>query len=136
MKPQETVPLLTTLTPAALMAPPVVVGVLIGVGLLWLLSERNNADQSHADDEMSPRFVPDESTPRPAKLSTMSKRIAREDVAEVLAYGSRPFTRKEAVAALEALGFRKTAAYKALSPSSKFSSLIGFTPDGLIEWKG
>jgi hypothetical protein len=51
-------------------------------------------------------------------------------------YGERPFTRKEGVAALEAIGFRKTAAYKALAEDGRFASFIEFTPDGLIEWKG
>jgi len=36
----------------------------------------------------------------------------------------------------EALGFRKTAAYKAMATDGKFGSLIEVTPDGLKEWKG
>ena len=50
--------------------------------------------------------------------------MRREDLAEALAYGARRLTRKEAVAALEALGLGKTSAYKALSPAGKFGSLI------------
>ena len=64
------------------------------------------------------------------------KKVTRDDLAEALAYGAKPLTRKEAVAALETLGFRKTSAYKALSPEGKFGSLIEFTPDGLVEWRG
>ena len=39
----------------------------------------------------------------------------------------------EAVLALQARGFGKTAAYKALSAQSKFGDLIENTPDGLVE---
>jgi outer membrane biosynthesis protein TonB len=66
--------------------------------------------------------------------SATVKRLTFEYLAEALAYGSRPFTRKEAVSALESLGFRKTAAYKALSKDGKFSDMIAYTPDGLIQW--
>jgi hypothetical protein len=34
------------------------------------------------------------------------------------------------------MGFRKTAAYKALTLDGKLGDLIEVTPDGLIEWKG
>jgi hypothetical protein len=142
MKAQETAPLLTRIAPAALAAPPVVIfGVLVGVGLLWLLSVQDKADKAIADAE---KPLPDlsglaESEPDAPPLSTptlAAKRVTREDLAEALAYGERAFTRKEAVVALEALGFRKTSAYKAVSPNGKFASLIEFTPDDLIEWKG
>ena len=65
-----------------------------------------------------------------------AKRIRREDLAEALAYGARSLTRQEAVTALQALGFGKTAAYKALSPDGRFAEFIEVAPDGLIEWKG
>lgn len=65
-----------------------------------------------------------------------SKRIRREDVAEALAYGARSMTRQDAVAALQALGFGKTAAYKALSPDARFAEFLEVAPDGLMEWKG
>jgi hypothetical protein len=52
-----------------------------------------------------------------ANVRPERKRIRREDVAEALAYGVRGVPRGEAVAALRALGFHKTAAYKALSAS-------------------
>ena len=72
----------------------------------------------------------------PPRPTAKAKRVTREDLAEALGYGSRSFTGKEAVTALEALGFGKTAAYKALAPGGKFGSLIEFYPDGLIEWLG
>jgi len=57
-------------------------------------------------------------------------------VAEALEYGEHAMTRTEAVAALQELGFQKTAAYKALSQEGRFAELLEHTPDGLIEWKG
>ena len=53
-----------------------------------------------------------------------------------LSSGARLLTRKEAVPALQALGFRKAAASNALAPGGKFGTLIEFYPDGLIEWLG
>jgi len=64
------------------------------------------------------------------------KRIKREDIAAALAYGARSVPRGEAVAALQALGFHKTAAYRALSANGRFAEFIEIAPDGLIEWKG
>jgi hypothetical protein len=166
MKPQNTIPLLTTMAPAALAVPPIAVLAALGVGLYWLLS---------SDDEPKPKFqntqtpspLPIIPHPKPALViapkenaapvlplpvpvlaepalvpspvpvsSATARRVTREDLAEALAYGERAFTRKEAVAAIEVLGFRKTAAYKALSAEGKFGSLIEFTPDGLMAWRG
>jgi len=120
--------------------------VAIGAGLHWLLSDDDKTEQKPADVvapptkpssalaelnmSAAPAFVP-RATP-----SATSKRVTREDLAEALAYGERSFTKKEAVAALESLGFRKTAAYKALSPDGKFVDLMEITTGGLIEWKG
>lgn len=130
MKPQETVPLLSTLAPAAVIAPPVViVGAVVGLGLLWLLSREEEAETPTAPDNR-------QSPPPESKPALPVKKVTREDLAEALAYGARRFTRKEAVEALQTLGFRKSSAYKALSPDGKFGSLIAFTPDGLIEWNG
>lgn len=73
----------------------------------------------------------------PARPPTPASRlIMREDGAEALEYGARAMTRTEAVTALQALGFQKTAAYKALSPEGRFGELLEHTLDGLIEWKG
>jgi len=103
MKPQEAAPLLTTLAPLAAVAPPALIfGAIIGVGL-WLLS-RNEDKDAEAEG------MRDEYTPPAIKPATKARRVMREDMAEALAYDAKGFTRKEAVAALEALGFRKTAA--------------------------
>ncbi len=77
-----------------------------------------------------------EDAPPPHRTGNTPKRIAREDLAEALACGEWAYTRQEAVAALETRGFRKTAAYKALSPDGKLAGLLGFTPNGLIAWNG
>ncbi len=86
-------------------------------------------------EENPPREIKTSAPDAPA-FTQLNPKIAREDLAEALEYGARMFSRKEAVNALQDLGFRKTAAYKALSANSKFGSLLEFTPDGLIEWKG
>jgi len=62
--------------------------------------------------------------------------VRREDIAEVLEYGARAMTRQEAVAALQRLGFGKTAAYRALSDSSRFADLVETNANGLLQWKG
>ncbi|HEY9172378.1 MAG TPA: hypothetical protein VI136_08860 [Verrucomicrobiae bacterium] len=160
MKPQDTVPALAAFAPIATIAPPLIVGGLLGLGLLWLLSSDKGDDAQPrlvetpppdgpteppdtAAAESSPEVPPVSVTPEPTEdhaeakpKPPTAKRVTREDLAEALAYGERQFTRKEVVAALEALGFRKTAAYKALSPDGKFGSLIEYTPDGLIGWNG
>jgi hypothetical protein len=45
-------------------------------------------------------------------------------------------TRGEAVAALQLLGFGKTAAYEALSADGRFAFLLQIAPDGMITWNG
>jgi len=127
MKPQETVSVVTTLAPAVMLAPPILIaGAIVGIGLLWLLAEEKEPPQPKTDEDI----------PLVSRTARVAKRITREDVAEALAYGERAFNRKEAVAALESLGFRKTAAYKALAEGGKFASMIEFAPDGQIEWRG
>lgn len=156
MKPQQTARLLATVAPAAAAAPLLALAGL-GAGLLWLLFREKKPEQNPADTEtqspkpgnvgepkvsappvsapISPVSAVPMPRPAPARLQTV-KRVTREDLAEALAYGARKFTRKEAVEELETLGFRKTAAYKALSADGKFAALIEFTSDGLIEWNG
>jgi len=94
-------------------------------------------------DETKKLIPPTPKEVRPVRLllaSTLPKspmrRIMRDDVAEALAYGARPIPRSDAVAALQALGFQKTAAYKALSEDGRFGELIEHSQDGLVEWKG
>ncbi len=128
MKTQDSARLLTTIAPVAIAVPPLaILATVLSVGLLWLLSdEERKPTQKRAMDEDSPP------APKPA-AKAQARKVTREDLAEALAYGGRPFTRKEAVEALEALGFRKTAAYKAMAADGKFASMLAFSPDGVVE---
>jgi hypothetical protein len=56
-------------------------------------------------------------------------------MAIVFKHGALALTRKEAVAALKSLGFRKSMAYEALSPDGRFSTCLRFAPNGMITWK-
>jgi hypothetical protein len=148
MKPNQAAPLIAAAAPVALAAPPVLILAALGLGLLWLFSSEKKTEAAPAKPVQlpPPKLVVDlaptpEASPSktgaPAPAPRLaSKRVTREDLAEALAYGERQFTRKEAVKALEALGFRKTCAYRALSETSKFASLMEFSSDGLVEWKG
>ena len=143
MKPQDSVRLATAIGPAAMISPPLaILAALVGVGVLWLLSEDNPKDKPQekalVETPVNPESILDEDAPpvsRPA-LKSQVRKVMREDLAEALDYGARVVTRREAVEALEALGFGKTAAYKALAEDGKFSSLLTFLPDGHIEWNG
>jgi hypothetical protein len=61
--------------------------------------------------------------------------IMREDIADAFQHGARSLTRTAAVAALNKLGFGKTAAYEALLEDGRFSAWLKFAPDGMISWK-
>ena len=151
MNPKNAVPLVAAAAPVALAMPPVLILAALGLGALWLLSREDKAAPQLAPAAMPPAKpanapeskpgplrAPAQGVPLPLparKPSAQVRRITREDLAEALAYGERQFTRKEAVAALEALGFRKSSAYKAFSEEGKFANLLGFTPDGLIDWR-
>jgi len=50
-------------------------------------------------------------------------------------HGTRALTRTEAVSALKALGFGKTAAYKALSMDGSFAPWLQFASNGIITLK-
>ncbi len=141
MNPKQSLPLLATLAPAAVAAPPLLIGVAIALGLIWLFSKDEEPATPPATPEKptpTPSIQAASDTPPPPTYQprAASRRVMREDVAEALEYGGRALTRAEAVAALQALGFQKTAAYKALSPDGRFSELLEHTLDGLIEWKG
>ncbi len=132
MKTQDSARILTGLAPVAMALPPIAVGALVGLGLLWFLSDKQEKpEQEHTSDSVESAQPP----PR-AHAGTTTRKVTREDLAEALAYGEKAFTRKAAVEALETLGFRKTAAYKALATDGKFASMLIFSPDGLIEWNG
>lgn len=144
MNAKQTIPALAKVAPViATAGPPALIGVGVGLVLLWLLSDDKKEETSQAL-EPTPEVLPpiaDVVIPSaPATASTPSarvaKRIRREDIAEALEYGSRSVPRIEAVVKLQTLGFHKTAAYKALSPSGRFAEFIEIAPDGLIEWKG
>ena len=110
--------------------------------ILWLLSRSNTpaaaeTPQPAPDVPLPTAIAATASAPAPLSNSpARAKRVRREDLAEALAYGARSLTRQEAVTALQARGFGKTAAYKALSPDGRFADFLTQTPDGLIEWNG
>ena len=135
MNAKETVPILARLAPAlAVAGPPALIGLAVGLGLIWLFSDNAEKPKPQAAPEAP---APDAPPPPVAKLPLRpARRVKREDLAEALEYGARSMARTEAVAALQALGFGKTAAYKAFSPDGRFSKFIEITPDGLIEWRG
>lgn len=140
MKPNQTAPLLVTLAPALAAAPPLLIGTAIALGIYWLLFEKEDAPAPQQTDKPLPvpstEDEPDAPPRLAAPLKAPMRRVMREDLAEALEYGAHALTRQEAVAALQALGFQKTAAYKALSPDGKFAELLEHTSDGLVEWKG
>ena len=134
MKPQQTVPVIASAAPILAAAPPILIVAAIGLGLYWLFS--NGGKRENTPEAVNLSTDKGTSSAAVAGNASAPKRITREDVADALAYGAKRLTRKEAVVALEALGFRKTSAYKALAEDGKLASLIEFASDGLIEWKG
>lgn len=137
MKLNQTVPLISL----AAVAPPLAIGAAIGLGLIWLLSKDEQVARDLAPLGAAPAPVPatNIATVAPSSAVTSrspSRRVTREDLAEALEYGTRSMLLGEAVAALQALGFGKTAAYKALSVEGKFCELLEHTQDGLVEWVG
>lgn len=144
MNPNVSIPVLARLAPAlAAAGPPALIGAAIGLGLLWLLSRDKEQPKPAPIPEAppTPALPPVDAPltapqPPPPVTAPRAKRVRREDLAEALDYGSRAVTRQEAVVALQALGFGKTAAYKALSPDGRFAEFLKIAPDGLIEWIG
>jgi len=149
MNPKETIPVLAKLAPVlATAGPPALIGVGVGLVLLWLFSDDKKEETPQTpmleppppktDDVKllpAPTMPPEVQAAAPLPKAA-SRRITREDIAGALEYGARSIPRGEAVAALQALGFHKTAAYRALSTSGRFAEFIEIAPDGLIEWKG
>lgn len=138
MKPNQTVPLAVSLAP--MLAPPVLIGAAIGLGLVWLFSEKKTSPPPTTIERSAPVTPASGETSAQTmvelKPKAANRRVTREDVAEALSYGGRAVPRSEAVAALQALGFKKTAAYNALLPNGRFSELLEHNSDGLIEWIG
>jgi hypothetical protein len=140
MKPNQTVPLLASFSSLGTAAPPLLIVAAIAGGLVWLFSgkaESGKQKQSEAPQPIAPTAKMSERSPGHIDtLKTLRRQVTRDDLAQALAYGARSMTRQEAVAALQALGFKKTAAYKALSENGRFADLIEHDADGLIEWRG
>lgn len=142
MKPTQTVPLAVSLAPAIAAAPPLLIGAAIGLGLIWLFSGKKESETSEGSAAAQPTAsvhpVESDQTLSQSKplRATAPRRITREDMAEALGYGGHLVSRADAVASLQALGFKKTAAYKALSPEGRFVDLLEVSSDGSIEWIG
>jgi hypothetical protein len=141
MKPNQTVSLAVSLAPVLAAAPPVLIGAAIGLGLIWLFAGKNEAEtpeQPAAQSSASSLSANSEEISIQSKplRASAPRRVTREDIAEALGYGARPVPRADAVAALQSLGFKKTAAYKALSQDGRFADLLEHSADGSIEWQG
>ena len=134
MNPNQTVPLAVALAPAAAAAPPILIGAAIVLGLIWLFSDKEEPSPAQQEEIPNPATPAEDESDAP--LRAAQRRIMREDLAEALAYGARSMTRQEVVAALQTLGFQKSAAYKAVSAEGRFAELIHYTMDGLLEWRG
>jgi hypothetical protein len=80
-------------------------------------------------------MIPAIKNPPQIPLPPPKKIITREHIATIFNNGTRKLNRKAAVAALKALGFRKTAAYEALAINGRFAPWLQFAPDGIITWK-
>jgi type IV secretory pathway VirB10-like protein len=84
----------------------------------------------------TPAAMPPAAPVAPPSVAPRSRRnVTREDLATIFNNGTRGLTRTAAVAALKALGFGKTAAYKALSMDGRFAPCLQFSPGGSITWK-
>jgi hypothetical protein len=81
---------------------------------------------------LTPVIPPTKTT---ATIPSMNRRfITREHLAVIFKNGACLLDRKTAVAALQSLGFGKTAAYAALSPDGRFSTWLLCAPDGIMTW--
>jgi hypothetical protein len=83
-----------------------------------------------------PPIIPTAKAAPEIPLPARKKVITREDMAKTFSGGTRGLTRTAAVAALQRLGFGKTAAYDALSPDGRFSAWLKCAPDGIMTWTG
>jgi hypothetical protein len=71
----------------------------------------------------------------PVEKINSKRPVTREHLTKIFQNGIRALTRNQAVEELKQLGFRKTAAYKALAENGRFSFLFDFSSDGTIRWK-
>jgi len=62
--------------------------------------------------------------------------ITRENMETIFDGGKELLTRKEAIEALKRLGFGKTAAYAALSPTGRFGTWLRLGPNRILTWNG
>lgn len=107
--------------------------------------EENAATEQEAAGELTPceGTVLDLATPPEAPMlegeaetATLARarRVSTDDLAAVL--GSGPMLRRAALAALQARGFRRSAAYAALSEAGRFAGCLVFGPGKVVSWKG
>jgi hypothetical protein len=154
MNAKQAVPLVATLAPLApvitLLIPVLLIGGATVLFLRWLCSEDEPEKKAEAAITvtpvpiMPPPSIPKPVTPAPAPiikrvvvvplLPPKRKAIERKDLASVFLHGTCTRTRAAAVAALQRLGFGKSAAYRALSPDGRFASWLQIAPDGIVNW--
>jgi hypothetical protein len=137
MNAKQTIPMVTIVPAIIAAAPPIL---LIGgvVFLAWAIfsggKKKPEIAPVNSGGNASAPSVP---APVPANyilIPAEKKFISRQDMEQIFA-GGRGLTRKSAVAALIALGYGKTAAYKALAINGRFASWLQFAPDGIITWQ-
>lgn len=135
MNAKQTVPLFAAGSTVAAIAPVLLIGGVAIVALAWLFSGDKKASTPHPNPEKAnlAKVVPPDPQP---PFTDARRNVTREDLSAIFKNGTRTLTRPAAVTALKELGFGKTAAYKALSMDGRFASLLRFTPDGIIAWKG
>lgn len=89
---------------------------------------------AYRDAVPSARSGPDLAPAPSRRRFTPTRPICLEDVASVFAEAGGELTRKQAVDALKALGFGKTAAYDALKRGGRFSANMVDVGAGLLCW--
>jgi hypothetical protein len=188
MNAKQTAPLIAALAPLIAVAPPIIIGGAIGLGIGCLLKALLSGSKQKPSEATSVQASKEASKPAetlvfrqiPAEIQTTkqaavllasapravsppptvqlvqkasvpapppqkivvplpqppikNKFVTREDVATAFHHGARVLTRTNAVEALKALGFGKTAAYAALTSGGRFAAWLQCAPDGRIAW--
>ena len=80
------------------------------------------------------RPLPSHIVPEKYKIPVKRIYIQRKHLKAIFQDGKMQFSRKAAAEHLQRLGFGKSAAYEALSPSGRFATWLRFAPDGVISW--